>query len=146
MNGRLFSQWWLAAVATAGLVASGSITAAAQTPTVLRGSNSTEAFSGTTGGPVVLRGTTPPPSPATAASVEPAPCAPGYVLDPSAGCVAASGAFEAYDYDLFYGYPLLEPRRRLRRHFAGLRASPPRPVAAAAPSLGRVAHDGFGRR
>ena len=90
-------------------------------PAVIRGSSpapdATVSESGGSG--VVLRGTPPPFAP-------PAPifiCAPGYLPDPSLGCVVPGVAYAPNDLD-YWPYPWFDDffsgsrRHRLRRNFA----------------------------
>src|SRR2546423_14656120 len=86
MSGGQSYRTLLAATALAAIVATDNATTFAQTPTVLRGSNSGGAVSGGSSAPVVLRGTTPPPAPAGPVAATAAPCPAGYALNPSSGC------------------------------------------------------------
>jgi hypothetical protein len=134
-------------MALAAIVATGNATTFAQTPTVLRGSNSGGALSGGSSAPVVLRGTTPPPAPAGPVAATAAPCPAGYALDPSSGCIGADFASAPDDDGWLLGYPLLEPSPRSGRRFAERRVHPFGPTTAAARPFIRFAHPGsFGRQ
>ena len=113
---------WLAALVLGAEVAAAQpLTEAGAPPVVIRGSSSAAEApgSGSSGPGLVLRGTPPPVPP-------PAPiytCAPGYVPDPSLGCVPPGAAYAPNDFDYWpydgsYDFPQVRRHHRARRGFA----------------------------
>jgi hypothetical protein len=123
---------WLRAAALLGLVAAAiepAAAASASPPVTLRGTGTTSAVpAGGNGAPdgssIVLRGTTPPPTPSFAGF----PCAPGYTYDPDTGCIVSgdgSGYASGPDYGDWWYWPYdfggrrtFRPHRHMARGFA----------------------------
>jgi len=125
--GLLRSAWFVVTVLLLGVMASGVDAAVgnpATAPVTIRGSTATsDAPAGDDGASIVLRGSTPPPSPPTAGYV----CPPGYTDVPDLGCVSPDEGSYAdqldYDwdwlpYDLRNRHRTFRPRRRTFAGFA----------------------------
>ena len=116
MRAMRFRRMLLLAVAMVvcpGLAAAQPDTEPGMLPLIIRGSSSAPeaSVSESVGSGVVLRGTPPPVAP-------PAPiyaCAPGYLPDPSLGCVVSGVAYAPNDLDYWpyvWPYDAYVPRRR----------------------------------
>ena len=61
------------------------------------------------------------------------------------GCLAPGYAFQSYDYDWLYGYPLIEQRQRFRRRFSVSRHPQFRPGVTEPGPLAHAARPAFNR-